>query len=314
MRQTDGRGASELVDAEKAIIATLRPLRDDEPFTPGTAVALSRHAEVLHRYGDPDLAVAAADLAIRTFLNRRDEIGRSPQLYHPAFVKAGLVAEAVHTRFGRLDVAHSARKFAVRGVPGAESITVTPPVEPLGGMTLAGALDRMPGPLTARVKSSLTAPPLDCSLVHTSQRCTAEDAAAVAGILATGAAAVMAQDWAAGVRLALEAHVLYAVQSEQQSTEMRYNMAQHGPRWARSLLLSSQACAGHELTGLALDLASWMGGVVNALVPFAFADPATGSLVRECLTWHVELLRRSGDSEAAGNAAEALRGIDNLLP
>lgn len=318
-----GQGASALATAENGIIGYLDLFDDDEPFTIEMARALSRHAEVLHRFGDPDLAVAAADLAIRTFMNRGDEINRSlaaKEIYVPAFIKAGLIAADIHERFGRDSIAASAKKIAVQAAPAPAAIGVEPPVPLLAEMTLARALDRIPPPsgsgpqpaVVGQLKSSVTAPAIDCSLICTSQRCTAGDALVVAGLFAAGTAAVMANDRAAGLRLGLEAHVLYAHQSERQTPEMRYNMGEHGPPWARTLLLCSQACERHDLRDLARDLASWMGGVVNSLVPFALVDTETRSLLRTCLTWHVELLNKSGDAEAAANAAQALQGIEGI--
>ncbi|MGW1507235.1 hypothetical protein ACWCQW_54340 [Streptomyces mirabilis] len=84
-----GQGASALVSAENGLQAWLERFEDDDPFTVDMARALSQHAQVLHCWGDPDLAVAAADLAIRTFLNRRDEINRTASArrrHVPAFL------------------------------------------------------------------------------------------------------------------------------------------------------------------------------------------------------------------------------------
>lgn len=137
-----GRGASALVSTENGIIGYLDLLDEDEPFTIEMARALSRHAEVLHRFGDPDLAVAAADLAIRTFLNRRDEINRSlaaMQIYVPAFVTAGLIAADIHERFDRHSIAVSAKNLAVQAAPASATIEIEPPVPMLAEMTLARA-------------------------------------------------------------------------------------------------------------------------------------------------------------------------------
>jgi hypothetical protein len=113
--------------------------------------------------------VAAADLAIRTFMNRRDEIDRSAtarEIYHRAFVKAGRVAADIHTRFGRHSIAESAEKFAVRSVPASAGVDIGPPVPLLADMTVAPALDRIPPPsgtapqpaVVGQIKSSVTAP------------------------------------------------------------------------------------------------------------------------------------------------------------
>jgi hypothetical protein len=318
-----GQGASALVSAENGIIAHLDRFAHDEPFTIDMARALSRHAEVLHRFGDPDLAVAAADLALRTFINRRDEINRSvaaKRIYVPAFVRASLIAADIHERFGRHSIAASAKKFATEAAPASSAVEFARPVPLLADMTVALALDRVPPPSGAgpapavlgQLKSSVTAPATDCSLIASSQRCTDGDALVIAGIFAKCAEVTMENGPAVGLRLGLESHVLYAHQSERQTPEMRYNMGEHGPTWARTLVLCSQICERHGLRDLALDLASWMGGVVNALVPFAFVDNEVRSVLRTCLTWHVELLNAAGESQGAAEAAQMLQTIEGL--
>jgi hypothetical protein len=251
-----GEGASALVSTEIAITARLR----DVPVTIGTAIALVQHAEVLHQFGDPDLAVAAAGLAVRILTDHG----------------SGLSAR---------DRSALARAEAIAA--GATD-----------GMTVARALGQ--------------APPT--GVVTTTQRCGSEDPLAVAGRFAGRAAAIMSTDPAAGLRLGLEAHVLYAHQSELQTLEMRYTMGEHGPAWARTLLLCSRAAEDTGRRDLALDLASWMGGTVDALVPFAFVDPDVFALLRACLAWHADLLRRSGDTAAAENAERALESVEAVRP
>jgi hypothetical protein len=318
-----GQGGSALVSAENGILAHLDRFADDEPFTIDMARALSRHAEVLHRFGDPDLAVAAADLALRTFMNRRDEINRTAnakRIHVPAFVRAGLIAADIHERFGRHSIAASAKRLAMEAAPASPGVEFERPVPLLADMTVALALDRVPPPagtgpapaVLGEIKSSVTAPATDCSLIASSQRCMDEDAMVIAEIFAKCAEVTLEDDPAAGLRLGLESHVVYARQSERQTPEMRYNMGEHGPTWARTLVLCSQTCERHQLRDLALDLASWMGGVVNALVPFAFIDDEVRSVMRTCLTWHVELLTEAGESQGAAEAAQVLQTIEGL--
>jgi hypothetical protein len=320
-----GRGASALVAAENRMLALLDGLDDDEPFTIDVAWALSQHAEVLHRFGDPDLAVAAADLALRTFLNRGDEINRmlvAKASYVRAFIAAALIAADIHERFGRADIAESARSMAADAVAGSPGITIDPALPLLADMSLARALDRVRTPVAGRsreageavgrIKGSVIAPATDCSLILTSGRCSELNPVLVAQLLAVGTEAVIADDPVAGLRLGLEAHVLYASLSEAQTSEMRYDFAAHGPHWARTLLLCSRAAAQHDLRDLALDLAAWMGGAAEGLAPFVVIDTETRSLARDCLAWHAEILESSGEIDGANRAAQALRALDEM--
>ena len=323
-----GRGASALVAAEKKMLDLLGGLDEDEPFTLEAAWAMSQHAEILYRYGDPDLAVAAADLAMRTFLNRGAEINQTTLArvyYVRAFTIAALIAADVHQRFGRADIAASARSMADESLRTSPGITVEPALPLLADMSLARALDRVlalpadRSPQTAeamasveRIKGSVIVPAVDCTLAFTSGRATELEPVLVAGILAAGCAAVADDDPAAALRIGLEAHVLYAGASEAQTPPLRYDFASHGQLWARTLLLCSRAAAQHDMPDLALDLASWMGGAVEGLVPVALISPETRSLACECLAWHAELLQSHGKTDGANQARQMLRGLKAL--
>nr|WSY53887.1 hypothetical protein OG999_29740 [Streptomyces sp. NBC_00886] len=317
-----GQGASALVSAENGLQAWLERFEGADPFTVDMARALSQHAEVLHRWGDPDLAVSAADLAIRTFLNRRDEINgtvAARMRYAPAFIKAGLIAADIHQRFGRSSIAASARGLVQDAGPNLPSVSIEAPVPLLADMTLARALkqvtpagDERAAALTREFADAVTAPATDCSLVTSSLRCTSDDAPMVAGMFAAAATATWEREPAASLRLGLEAHVLYAHQSERQSPELHHNMGEHGPSWARVLLTSSQITARHGLRELTLDLASWIASTVAALIPFAVIDLETRSVAHDCSSWRVELMRAAGDRKGAANARKALRTLDAM--
>lgn len=319
-----GRGASALVAAENTLLALMAGHRDGGPFTPDLAWALSQHSEILHRFGDPDLAVAAADLALLAFIERRDEINQTVVAkvsYARAFVRAALVSADVHSRFGRPEYAQDARD-CIAGLSGeATEVTIEPALPFLADTSLARALERVPpaslrartaSGMLERIRDSITAPATDRSFLLTFQRCSDHDPVLVADALAAAASQTIAADQAAGVRLGLEAHVLYARQSEMRDPQMRYNLGEHGPLWARALLSCSQAADQYGLRELALDLAAWMGGVVENLMPFALISPETRDLTRECLAWHVRILKASGESDGARNAAQALRNVEAL--
>lgn len=189
----------------------------------------------------------------------------------------------------------------------------------LADMTLARALkqvtpagDERAAALTREFADAVTAPATDCSLVTSSLRCTSDDAPMVAGMFAAAATATWEREPAASLRLGLEAHVLYAHQSERQSPELHHNMGEHGPSWARVLLTSSQITARHGLRELTLDLASWIASTVAALIPFAVIDLETRSVAHDCSSWRVELMRAAGDRKGAANARKALRTLDAM--
>lgn len=298
-----GRGASALVAAEAGVRGHLDRFVGDQPFDAPMAAALSQHASVLHRFGDPDLAVAAADLAVRTYLHHQSDLVGGHVI---AFRRAAAVAVDVHRAFGRGEIARSAAGLAERLSPGVMSPPDVAEPEPLlARTTLAQALDRMPEPSAggrASLKAALTAPATDCTLITTTQRCVPDDVPVVAGLLAAMAGAALDREPGVGLRLGLEAHVLYAHGSAAQLPAMRYDLGTHGPAWARMLLACSRTCEAHGRRELALDLAAWLGGVAQQLVPFAVLDEGTRALAREAVAWHAELLERAGDADGATQA------------
>ncbi|WP_019060381.1 hypothetical protein [Streptomyces prunicolor] len=160
--------------------------------------------------------------------------------------------------------------------------------------------------------AAVTAPATDCSLVTSYLRCTSDDAPMVAGMFAAAATATWEREPAASLRLGLEAHVLYAHQSERQSSELRHNMGEHGPSWALVLLACSQITARNGLRELTLDLSSWIASTVAALTPFAVTDLETRSVAHDCTSWRVELMRAAGDRKGAAAARKALRTLDAM--
>ncbi|MFI6251880.1 hypothetical protein [Streptomyces sp. NPDC051016] len=317
-----GQGASALVSAENGLQGWLERFEGHDPFTVDMARALSQHAEVLHRWGDPDLAVGAADLAIRTFLNRRDEINGTVDArsrYVPAFIKSGLIAADIHQRFGRSSIAADARGLVRDARPDMPSVSIEAPVPLLADMTLARALkqvapegDQRAGASSRKFANAVTAPATDCSLVTSSLRCRSDDAPVVAGMFAAAATATWESEPAASLRLGLEAHVLYAHQAERQLPELCRNMGEHGPSWARVLLACSQITARHGLRELTLDLSSWIASTVAALIPFAVTDLETRSVAHDCSSWRIKLMTAAGDRKGAADARKALRKLDAM--
>jgi tetratricopeptide (TPR) repeat protein len=111
-----GYGASAVVDLNVAIVgyASLSIGRD-HPLYLDLARVLSMNALVLRSYGDPDLAVASADYAIRAYLYRASEVnGTASAAIHASYLRmAAGVASEIHAAHGRMNLALSADGFAV---------------------------------------------------------------------------------------------------------------------------------------------------------------------------------------------------------
>ena len=100
-----GAGASAVVDAQSAVLHHRGGKQRD------LARALAVNADVLAAYGDPDLAVASADLAVRLFLAARGPAGGRDR---EELRRALAVAVAVHAAHGRHDLAAQAGAVARR--------------------------------------------------------------------------------------------------------------------------------------------------------------------------------------------------------
>jgi tetratricopeptide (TPR) repeat protein len=118
----DGRGGSAVPEAEAAVAF----YEQYEQAAPTADVRMSRrrdlarvcatNAEILTRFGDPDVAVACADRALRLYLSRertqpRFAIGPGDVGY---LVTAASVAATIHGWHGRIDVSLAAARLALR--------------------------------------------------------------------------------------------------------------------------------------------------------------------------------------------------------
>jgi tetratricopeptide (TPR) repeat protein len=311
-----GHGASALVDTEAAVVAYLdRFTADaDDPLALDLARALAQHAHIVLGNGDPDVAAAAAETALRLYLARADEINGSPglrALHVPPFHGAAVIAWAAHTAAGRHELADTAADLAAdTSGPGAplfgEATTVASRAE--GRVTLADALGRA-GALALR--ATLVAPAADATILCSTHRCPPADAPTAALQLAGLVDNLIAADLAAGLRLALEAHVLFVGASRTRAANPRYPFDRLGPEWLAMLDTCSQACETAGQRELALDLARWMGVVGRRLGPRLGADPVLRDRVRWGLTWQAGLLHASGDAAGARQVAAAARALPN---
>jgi tetratricopeptide (TPR) repeat protein len=132
-RMLGGRGASAVLEADEAV-SYHRSLPAGRP-TAGRSLDLARiltsNAVVLDRFGDPDLAVASAEHAIRLYTSLADAINAAPDLdfQFEYLLAVADVAARIHSASGRLDRAleaddlaiHAARALATAGGSASEA-------------------------------------------------------------------------------------------------------------------------------------------------------------------------------------------------
>ncbi|MBE4735026.1 hypothetical protein [Streptomyces caniscabiei] len=126
-----GHGMSAVVESDQAVMAYLDLGADsgDSPLNLDLARVLSMHAGVLYEYGDRDLAVCAADWAVRYYFAKAGTVNGGPPaeaFTHGRYLRqAAAVAARVHTQQGRAEIAlavgatevHSARVMALPDGP-----------------------------------------------------------------------------------------------------------------------------------------------------------------------------------------------------
>jgi len=311
-----GAPASALADGQAAVTAYVGRWDGDaeHPLALDVARTLGWNAQVTALVGDPDLAVTDADVALAIYMARLAGADlSSPEWapHPPVIALAARVSAAVHTAHRRVDHATASENEA-SALPAVDMGPIPTPEDVAAMPTLSGALDRVGAPLDLR--HALTAPPLDQKFLVPIHRCGPDLAPTRAAQLAELVEGVVETAPAAALRLALEAHTLFAGASEARTSSTRYTFGQWGPPWAEVLRAVSEMCfrAGHEAE--ALDLASWMAGVVDGLAPHVVAEPGALATARRCVTWLGQLMAATGQEQRATEAQEALATLDRLGP
>ena len=318
-----GAGGSAIVDAQSAVVH-YRQSPGDEP---GLARVLAVNADVLAGYGDPDLAVSSADLAVRIFLQHGAEDDADLR-------RALAVAVAVHGAHGRHDLADQAGTVTRRigaapsaawrvgaapgGVPTVLALRQRSARPPALAVTVATGLDaarqrlgRHPPRIGDRavVRPAVDAElvvPLDRVLVPLGPGDRSADAAArLGGTLARTAMELLPLDLARGARLGLEAHALLAGASRLESEALRYQLPSLGPVWAAVLLACSRRAEADGDPALAMDLAAWAGGVAEQLFPATLVDREARTVAVQVLDHHGRLLALRGEQDRARDATVA---------
>jgi tetratricopeptide (TPR) repeat protein len=388
-RMLGGRGASAVLEVGEAVSyhLGLPPGQHTPARSLGMARILTSNAMILDRFGDPDLAVASADRAIRLYTSLADAINAAPDLdfQFDYLLTVADIAARIHSTSGRLDrtleaddlavhaaralakatgSASAAKALAVRltrkglhlralgqperreevtaclaegsGLDAAAALLTTAEWEQAMNeeppLTLALALEDAELTLgRGRVRSELldavTAPANGRGILTPSGRCSEEAARMHANELSEIAVDLLPLSAAAGLRIGLEAHYLFAVGTRHDAPVVRHQFDSSGIPWARLLLACCQVLDGMRqecALPLALDLASWNFGVIVQLQPFVMnvqrylktgkplpgdLDTSVVDLVRDCLSLHAALHLRNGDDEAA----QQIRQVARLL-
>jgi hypothetical protein len=275
-----GAGASAVVDAQAAIVGYVRistAERLDEHYLGFARVAM-RASDVLAAYGDPEVALAAAQEGVSWAVRAVNSgaVARDGALTG-AMVQALSVEIALLERLGRgSETANAAGALAFLGAPRVRVLLDergVPGLSPDDGGVEAAV--RMAGLLAPDPRGTLA----DLLLRHpvgpviTPAFRTGPERLVPAAEAAAGAAtALLANDVTAGMRLGLEAHYLFAFVHDE-VLDQRFP----DPRteasvltWCRLLAdLATRAEAGGD-DALARDLAGW--GVLAFLLLDPFDD------------------------------------------
>ena len=272
-----GAGASALVDSQAAVLSCRGGPRRD------LARALAVNA-VLAGYGDPDLAVASADLAIRLFLRGRRAAADREELR-----RALAVAVAVHRAHGRYGLAEQAVAVARRigGLVGPAP-TVLEARRPALDVTVAAALDRLDRSAPLVGNRPIVRPPVELELVVPLDRVgtgkrSGDAAARVGRALAGLAIEALPVDGAAGGRLGMEAHAMLAGAARLGSELLTEQLAAFGPPWAAALLACARRAEADRDHALALDLATRAAGVAEQLFPATLVDRDAAAVAAEAV-------------------------------
>jgi hypothetical protein len=331
-----GRGATAVAESDEAV-SVYENLAGDHDFDLARTLALN--AVIVHRFGDPDVAVSSADRAIRIWLSRRHSsteftIGGEEVGY---LLAASAVAATVHARYERAAVSLFAAELGIqflaamtsdpqvirwlgqvreaaaahdslsveRRVTLARTFAVT-----LRGLTNRFELPPGTGPTLAEVLDEvgeeelagrITRPAIECVISTPSQRCASDVAPAYAERLADIALDLL-PDGPGGLSAGLEAHWLFAAASREGHPQLRHELDTFGRPWAEVLLAMSEAYEERDNATMALDLASWAAGIARQLLPYTLVSADLAVLAARCLERHGRLLIAAGDEEE-GEAA-----------
>lgn len=297
---------SAMTDAQHAVTVCLNRLdaaADDQRRVEAARVVAHAAQVQLTVGGDPDLAVGAADWALREFVaafRTSNEIV-VPAVHAPALQLAGRVAYVVHTAAGRAELARAARVFGGDVSPSLDQFVDAVRTEQ---PTLAGVLEELKRPDLVR---GLTA---ETPLLVPATRCDPQLAPGYAEAL-TGLQTQVGVD-RFEVLLGLEAHALFAAASRRQVDGMRYQFGHFGQLWATAVMNFGQRTAEQQEWAAAIDAANWLTAIMRELFPHAMVDAQARKIAMAATQWQHNIYTVVGDSLAADDAAQAITVLAGL--
>jgi hypothetical protein len=312
-----GDALSALADAQQAATMALDVAADQHSPRPvEAAYVLARAGRLQLRLGcDPDLAVAAADWALRTFL---DEFGagpgRIPEVFISAFHDASWTAWIAHTAAGRHDVADEVRSIYLEAQVGMAGF-VELAAEPVrtGQPTLAQVFG-----WTGRhdLAEALTAPATEVKILVPAMRCRPqglpEYGLKLTELQASVPGKVPAQiSGQAGTLLAMESHAMFNAALELGVPELRQSFGRYGRAWLLAVTQAGNDMIDRGNVPAAIDAADWMTGIIDKVLQFAPADPEARETAALAAGWQHDVYEAVGDGTAAAHTIEML---ENLQP
>jgi tetratricopeptide (TPR) repeat protein len=304
-----GQPLSAIADAQQATLACLEllagPAGRSGAVEAARVVAFSGRVQLAVR-GDPDLAVGAADWALREYLRafRSGDRLSVPVEHAPAMNAAGRVAYIVHTAADRSELAETARWFAEdgKGPPQVDELVEEVRAAP----TLAGVLASLG---RADLVATLTSPATDVRILVPAMRCSPQVAPGYAQTLGE---LQLRADGLDQVLLGLEAHALFAAASQRRVPSMRYEFGHFGPRWAAAVVNVGQRHAEAGNLAAALDAARWLGGIVGQLAPHTMIDAEARRTALDTARWQRAILTDAGDHTAAAAVSQVIATLEAL--
>ncbi|WP_230689753.1 hypothetical protein [Catellatospora paridis] len=306
-----GQPLSAIAEAQQAVttcLALTAEHADPEDMIPAARVVALAAQVQLSIGGDPDVAVSAADWALRQYLAafRRGGQFALPAVHAPAVRAAAATAFIVHAAAGRSELAQTARWFfTVAGggpLPGGDLVERVAERQP----TLAQALGVAGRPELA---DRLTAPATEVRILVPAMRCSPQLAPAYAKIM--GDLLIAAPTWDE-LLFGLEAHALFAAASQQRVPTMRYQFGEFGLHWAAAVVNFGQRHAENDNVPAALDAAAWLSGIIGQLAPHAMAHPQVRFNALSLSQWQHGLYTAVGDTAAAAQVAAVITTLEAM--
>jgi hypothetical protein len=310
-----GDALSALADAQQAATMAHDVAMDrHSPRPVEAAYVLARAGRLQLRLGcDPDLAVAAADWALRRFLNSFGTgPGRIPEVFASAFHDASWTAWIAHTAAGRQDVANEVRSiYVAAGVGLAAFVELAAEPVRTGQPTLAQVFG-----WTRRrdLAKALTAPAMKVKILVPAMRCRPQDLPKYALELTELQASIPGNvpgqvSGQAGTLLAMESHAMLNAALTLGVPELRKRFGPYGMAWLQAVTQVGDDMINRGNAPAAIDAADWMTGIIDKILQFAPADSQARGAAVVAAGFQHDVYDTVGDSAAAAHAIKTLETL-----